>query len=105
MAVRFKDIVDPNDYPLKGKKLKIEELLDQLILILSYQVCDSNYKKNKSGKYVKIQFQYDLDETSNSDLYVVFTGSDVLLQQLQKYGSKLPFECKISRNNNYYTLV
>lgn len=102
---RFRDFADTNDGPLSGKKVKIDEILDQELLFINYRIKSSKFGKNVSGKYLTLQFQKELDESSNSERNVVFTGSDVLISQLEKYGNQLPFIAKISKiDGKYYTL-
>jgi hypothetical protein len=37
-------------------------------------------------------------------MHVVFTGSSVLVEQMEKYGGKVPFVATIKRVDRYYTL-
>ena len=40
----------------------------------------------------------------NGSKHVVFTGSDVLIQQMEKYVKELPFAATIVKVNRYYSL-
>jgi len=35
---------------------------------------------------------------------VLFTGSDVLIEQMEKYGDQIPFAATIKKIDRYYTL-
>lgn len=87
--------------PLEGDKIKIDNLLNTEIAIKNYDLKKSRYDKNSSGKYLTLQFSYlDGDDTN----YVVFTGSDVIISQIEKYAEHLPFQAVIKKINRYYTL-
>jgi hypothetical protein len=40
----------------------------------------------------------------NGDRRVVFTGSDVLIGQLERYGEQIPFLAVVRKIDRYYTL-
>lgn len=81
--------------PLDGDKKKIEEILNHEILITDFRVKDS--KKQKDSLYVTIQF--NIDDVN----HIVFTGSNVLIDQLEKYKDHLPFYTTIKKIDRYYT--
>ena len=81
----------------EGDKKKIEDILNQSILIVDYKVKSSNHKKG--SLYATIQFK--IDEIT----YIVFTGSGVLISQLEKYKDNLPFHTKIKKIDRYYTFT
>lgn len=84
------------EHPLEGKKKKLEEILNIEILITGYRVSDSRYKERK---YITIQYKNGDEE------YIVFTGSEVLQKQIEKYKDKIPFFATIKKINKYYTLT
>lgn len=94
---RFSDICD--EKVLDGDKIKIDDLLNQEIIILDYRVRESKFSKDKNGKYLTLQI------SMNEEKKVVFTGSDVLIEQIEKYGSQLPFVAVIKKISKYYTLT
>ncbi len=94
---KFSDICD--DTILDGKKTRIEDILNKEIEILAYKISVSKFSKNKNGKYLTLQIIDDAEK------YVIFTGSDVLIDQLEKYGKELPFFATIRKINKYYTLT
>jgi len=81
--------------PLEGKKKKLSEVLDCEILVLAYRIARSKFKDRN---YVTIQFEND------GDKYVLFTGSEVLMEQLTKHEAQLPFYGTIIKRFNYFTL-
>jgi len=94
---KFSDIAE--DIVLDGEKLRIVDILNELIVIIGYAIKDSRYSKNRSGKYLTLQIK------RCGQKYVIFTGSDVLIDQLEKYGSQTPFEATVRKINRYYSLT
>lgn len=92
---RFSDFAEAEG-PLEGIKKSINEILNLEILVLSFKIGKSSYPE-KSEFYVTIQFEL------NNKKYVIFTGSKVLREQLDKYRDKLPFLTKIVKVDKYYT--
>lgn len=43
-----------------------------------------------------------IDDILNKE--IIFTGSDVLIEQLEKYRHEIPFKTVIKKINRYYTL-
>ena len=84
---------------LDGDKEKIDSILNEGIVVTGFRVRGSKYSKNKSGQYLTLQF-IRKDKT-----FVCFTGSDILIEQIQKYEKEIPFEAIIRKINRYYTLT
>ena len=95
---KFSDFAK-DELRLDGKKIRIDDILNKDIIILGYRLSDSHYSKNKSGKYVTVQFEYENDENKN----IFFSGSDIIIDELKKYESNIPFETKVVKINRYYT--
>jgi len=95
-AKRFSDFAE-DDRPLAGEKVKIDSILNQEILITGYRLNESKFKNN-SPRCLTVQFMKD--ETQN----VIFTGSAVLINQLEKYAKEIPFLASIRKIERYYTL-
>lgn len=83
---------------LDGEKIQIERVLNQEIEIIGYNLRPSKYGKNVSGQCLTLQFV--LEEQRR----VLFTGSDVLISQMQKYGDRIPFLATFRKVDKYYTL-
>jgi hypothetical protein len=71
-------------------------VLNKEILILGFK---SGKSKFKEGGYTTVQFEMD------GARRVLFTGSQVVADQLQKYQAHLPFRTVIQKINRYYTLT
>lgn len=84
---------------LEGDKVKLDSILDQEITIHGFTLAKSNFSKNKSGQYITVQFS-----KQDAEKQVFFSGSDVLIDQLQKYKDEMPFIARIKKVNKYYTL-
>ena len=74
----------------------MDDILNIEILITGFKVGKSKYKDKN---YLTLQF--DIDD----DKYVLFTGSAVLTDQMQKYRDEIPFYTKIKKIKNYYTMT
>lgn len=83
---------------LDGDKVKLDEVLNREILITGCSIKRSKYDKNTSGKCLTIQFEID------SRRQVIFTGSDVLIEQFEKYSDQIPFVATIKKIDRFYTL-
>lgn len=71
--------------------------MNQEILVLDYVVKDS--KQRRDSQYVTIQFRLkDIN-------YIVFSGSAVLIEQLEKYKDNIPFYTQIKKIDKYYTFT
>lgn len=76
---------------LEGDKKKIEDILNKEILVVGYRIGKSKYRDKD---YLTLQFE------NGGNKYVVFTGSEVLTKQAQKYEEKMPFHTTIKKLNN-----
>lgn len=97
---RFSDFAEERG-PLEGDKARLDAILNHEILITGYRIQASKYGgKNKSGKCLTIQFEM----SEMTEKRVIFTGSDVLIDQMEKYGEHVPFWAIIKKVDRYYTL-
>lgn len=94
---RFSDFCEEAK-PLDGAKVKIESVLNMDIVITGYKVSHSRYNNAGYGKCLTLQFE--VEGAKN----VMFTGSTVLIDQLEKYGNEIPFTAMIKKIDRYYTL-
>jgi hypothetical protein len=81
---------------LDGDKIKLDDVLNQEIEILAISIKTSKYKDKE---YLTIQLA--LSEKK----HVLFTGSEVLIDQLTKYKTEIPFFTTIRKINKYYSLT
>ena len=92
----FSDFAEKPDL-LDGGKKKIKDIVDIKILVSNYKIKPSKQKENSF--YATIQFK--IDEVK----YIFFTGSEVLIDQIEKYKDHLPFYTQIKKVNKYYTFT
>jgi len=80
-----------------GDKIKSSKILNREIIVLDYKIEDSKYPKNKTGKCLHLQIEIDKVK------YVVFTGSEVLINTIQMITKdQLPFSTTIIKNGECY---
>lgn len=93
---RFSDFAEESK-SFDGDKKRIEDILNQEILVVDFKV--KNSKKRQDFLYATIQFKIgDIN-------HIVFTGSGVLIDQLEKYKDNLPFYTIIKKIDKYYTFA
>jgi len=81
---------------LDGVKIKIDDILNKEITIIG-----SRISKSKYGNKNCLTIQFEIDDNR----HVLFTGSDVLTNQINKYKNEIPFKAKISKINKYYSFI
>ncbi len=87
--------------PLEGEKMKLDEVINQDVIVVSFKISNSKFSENKTGKYVTIQVKIKEEENPK----VIFTGSEVLANQCHKYQENMPFRTVIKKINKYYTFT
>ncbi len=93
---RFSDFADPEDCgKLGGEKKKLDDILNIEILLKKYRIAKSHHNQ---GDYITLQFEL------SGSLYVAFTGSQVIIDQVKKYSEKLPFFTKVIKVGKSYSL-
>jgi len=95
---RFSDFATETNI-MTGDKIKIDEILGKEITVTGYKVSDSKYQKSNNDKVLTLQF--NLDGIGR----ILFIGSKVLLEQIEKYKDEIPFGAKIEKVNKFYTFV
>lgn len=80
-----------------GDKIKIDDIVNKPIQAMSYRISDSKFRKPNCDKCLTLQIKY------NGEDRVVFTGSNVLIGQIEIYKDKLPFETIIIKSERFYT--
>ena len=81
---------------LDGDKTKVDDILNQEVIINGYNIKQSQYKEKQ---YLTLQI------ILNEKKFVLFTGSEVLIDQLTKYKDEIPFKATIRKINKYYSLT
>jgi len=80
-----------------GEKIKIAKIMNREIVILDSRIDDSKYPKNKSGKVLMLQLEVDAEKR------ILFTGSDVLIGQIQHVKKEdYPFKATIVKEGEYF---
>ena len=92
---KFSDFAE-EEASLEGEKKKMNEILNTEILVTGFRIGKSKYTDKD---YLTLQFEND------GEKHIVFSGSGVLIKQLQKYTDKMPFCTTIKKINNYYTMT
>jgi len=95
---KFSDLNVPTpEGSFTGEKIKINKILNREIAVLASRVTESKFKKNKSGKVLMLQIEI------NDEKRVLFTGSDVLINQiLHVTETDYPFKTTIIKENEHY---
>ena len=96
----FGDFVEADEKPFSGDKVRLNDLVNREVIILRYKVRPSKFK-GKGDSCATVQFKF----TEDGEEKIFFTGSTVIIGQLEKYGSRLPFKAYIRRIDRYYTLA
>ena len=77
-----------------GDKIKISKVLNRPIIVHGFRVEDSQFNK---GKCLCLQIEF------NNTKHIIFTGSSVLLESIQKVPTDgFPFESTIVEENEMY---
>lgn len=93
---RFSDFAE-EDGPLEGDKVKIDSILNYEIFVTGYKIKKSKYVKEGADQCLTVQFEIDEHKK------IFFTGSNVLIDQLEKYGHEIPFLATVKKIDKYYT--
>ena len=80
---------------LDGVKIKLENILDKPLIVKDFRVTKSKF----DGDCLKLQVEI------NGENRVVFTGSNVLIEQAQKYSDHMPFSAKITMVDKYFSFI
>lgn len=93
---RFSDFAKPSSI-VTGDKIKISEVVGKEIEIIGYKISDS--KQKPGTKVLMLQFKLNGEER------ILFTGSSVLIEQIEEYGHEIPFLTKIEKVNRFFTFT
>lgn len=81
--------------PMPGDKKRLGDILNREIIVTDFRI--TNSKKREGDKCLQIQFLMD------SNVYVLFTGSAVLIDQIQTVQDKIPFKTVIVKVDKYFS--
>jgi hypothetical protein len=97
---RFSEFADASGSDIMdGKKVQMEDIIGKEIVVIGYRIRDTKFADAKTPRCVTIQFTYP-NETEH---HIVFSGSNVLMRQLDKYRDKIPFLTTIKKVGKYFT--
>ncbi|MBQ0013138.1 MAG: hypothetical protein KBS86_01015 [Proteobacteria bacterium] len=83
--------------PLPGVKRRLDEVLNCDIVVTDFRVMKS--KHNMNSECLQIQF------VSSGDVCIAFTGSSVLMDQMQSASEHIPFKTRIVKIDKYYSFI
>lgn len=93
----FKDFgITPTLKNFVGDKIKIDRIVNREIIVHEFRLQDSKFEKGH-GKCLHLQIEI------NGTKHVVFTGSSVLMDMIQKVPqSEFPFKATIEKFNDHF---
>lgn len=91
---RFSDFAE--EQTLDGDKVKLDDVLNKEIVVTGYVITKSKYKSS-GDMCLKLQFEVD------GARYILFTGSNVLINQIERYHDEIPFITTIKKVDKFYT--
>jgi len=98
---KFSEFADLSQTPvMDGKKVPLNEILEKEIIVLKYRIKNTKYADAKNPECLTVQFAFS---KSPEEHWVFFSGSNVLMRQLEQYKDKLPFSSVIKREGKYFT--
>lgn len=95
---KFSDFADEEQ--LAGQKMKIESVIGKEIAVTGYRITGSKYSDKTTRKQC-LTLQFTIDGES----CVLFTGSSVLIEQVEKYKSEIPFLATIQKIDKFYSFT
>ena len=84
-----------NNLHMPGQKRRLEEILNKEIIILDFQITKSTKRENSDC----MQIQFIID----NEICVVFTGSLVLMDQINAVKNNLPLKTTVVKIDKYYS--
>lgn len=79
-----------------SSKISIKDVLDKEIIVRSFSVRDSKFIDEGKKYVLKLNIEVD------GERKYLFTGSNVLINQIESFKSDLPFKTTIKEINKYY---
>ena len=92
---KFSDFAEESS--LDGDKVKITDVVNREIVVKGFKITPSRFKKSNSEKCLTLQFDID------GKTCILFTGSTILADQLEKYKEHLPFVATIVKIDRFYS--
>lgn len=95
---KFSEISQNNNVML-GDKLKINEVVGKEIIVTGYQIGNSRFRREGNEKMLTLQFKL------NGIQHILFTGSKILMRQIEQCKDEIPFITIIEYVNKFYTFT
>lgn len=89
--------IKPELKSFTGDKIKISRIMNRQVSVLDFKIEASKFAEKGNGKCLYLQIELEQKK------YVVFTGSVVLMDMIQKVAKdKFPFTTTIIEENEIY---
>ena len=83
--------------PLVGDKIYIRDILDRTVLITDYRIINS--KQRTDTECLQLQIYVD------DKVYILFTGSAVLINEIRQVSDRIPFYASITKADKYFSFA
>lgn len=95
---QFKDFnITIENKAFTGEKIKLDRILNKQITVTDFKIEQSKYTDKGNGKRLVLEIKVDDVQR------IVFTGSTVLMEMIQKVPrGQLPFQTTIIKDNERY---
>jgi len=103
---KFSDFAEKANPLMDGRKMSLDDIIDKdgrggkEIIVLNFRIKNTKYDDAKNPRCLTVQFAFPEKENEH---YVFFSGSSVLMEQLENHKDMLPFTTVIKRVGKYYT--
>ncbi|MDX9690528.1 MAG: hypothetical protein RBT70_08750 [Alphaproteobacteria bacterium] len=98
-AKRFSEFADLSERPVMDcDKVSMQSVLNKEIKVINYRVKNTKFSYSKNDQCLTIQF-----ETEEGERKVIFTGSAVLIDQIERYKEHLPFYATIVKTGKFFS--
>jgi len=103
---KFSEFAENENSPLMdGKKVTLVAIINRPIIVLKYRIKNTKFEDAKNSHCLTVQFEYadENGEQKDGEHFVFFSGSSVLMEQLETYKEKIPFSATIKKVGKYFT--
>lgn len=83
--------------PLVGKKIFMRDILNRTVLVTDFRIIKSKHRTD--GECLQLQIYVD------NEVYVLFTGSAVLISEIRAFQDKIPFYTSITQADKYFSFA
>lgn len=92
---KFSDFAEEGS--LSGDKIKIADVVNREIVVKGFKITPSRFHKSNSERCLTLQLEVE------GKTFILFTGSTILAEQLEKYKDHLPFAATIVKIDKFYS--